>query len=148
MIIKSFVVWKNRLQFYNNYLTKLTLIKANQNSSTFYCPLKQEVLWPFPMITSKIVLNVVHFQHFIVKSKTHVNQIIQDLMNKCNYITLHAVNVTFINHYKVSMKFSFFLIKQLTSSNRAYKAGHKKTNGFLRNVPRLRYGNVSVLRFF
>ena len=47
-------------------------------------------------------------------------------MNKSNYITLHAVNVAFINYYKVSMKFAFFFsIKQLTSSNRAYK-GTKK----------------------
>ena len=29
-------------------------------------------------------------------------------MNKSNYITLHAVNVAFINHYKFSMKFAFF----------------------------------------
>ena len=29
-------------------------------------------------------------------------------MNKSNYITLHAVNVAFINYYKVSMKFAFF----------------------------------------
>ena len=52
-------------------------------------------------------------------------------MNKSNYITLHAVNVAFINYYKVSMKFAFFFsIKQLTSSNRAYK-GTKKLMVFL-----------------
>ena len=28
-------------------------------------------------------------------------------MNKSNYITLHAVNVAFINYYKVSVKFAF-----------------------------------------
>lgn len=42
-------------------------------------------------------------------------------MNKSNYITVHAVNVAFINYYTISMKFAFFKIKQLTSSNRAYK---------------------------
>ena len=29
-------------------------------------------------------------------------------MNKSNYITLHAVDVAFINYYKVSVKFAFF----------------------------------------
>ena len=28
-------------------------------------------------------------------------------MNKSNYITLHAVDVAFINYYKVSVKFAF-----------------------------------------
>ena len=67
-------------------------------------------------------------------------------MNKSNYITLHAVNVAFINYYKVSMKFAFFF--QKTDKLEPCLQRYKKTNGFLRNVPCLRYGNVSVLHFF
>lgn len=52
-------------------------------------------------------------------------------MNKSNYITLHAVDVAFINYYKVSVKFAFFFQLRATDKFEPRLQRYKKLMVFL-----------------